>query len=329
MPPVDPKYDVAISFLSPDLNLAEAIRDQLRPDLTVFVYSRNQEEVAGKDGLDQFHQIFRYESRLNVVLYRDGWGETPWTGVEENAIKGSALHSRFRSVFIVQLEKKATLPRWVPETLITMQFADFGITETVGAIRRRAIELDAKQRVESTVELARRLEQEADERRRRRSLEASDAGLQAGLRMSNEVTDAAEEIGRAVLAELQKKTPFERTDGTEGAILNFGWISLHIDWDGDSITQVGATTVRISCWQAQSQGGHSRKWIEVSSAVYESRLAAADDWKWRDKKGRDWSPTQLSDAWMKTVVRLELGPPRRTARRRRTVIPPSESFWNP
>jgi hypothetical protein len=75
-----PKYEVAFSFLAQDLALATRCSEALSP-LTTFVFSRHQETLAGTDGQESFRSAFRFDSRLNVVLLRAGWGETPWTRV--------------------------------------------------------------------------------------------------------------------------------------------------------------------------------------------------------------------------------------------------------
>ena len=54
--------------------------------MKVFFYPRNQEELAGTDGLESMRKPF-FDSRVMVVLYREKWGKTPWTRVEETAIK--------------------------------------------------------------------------------------------------------------------------------------------------------------------------------------------------------------------------------------------------
>ena len=48
----EPQYDVAISFLSKDEPTAAALRDRLSECLSVFFYPRNQEQLAGTDGLE-------------------------------------------------------------------------------------------------------------------------------------------------------------------------------------------------------------------------------------------------------------------------------------
>jgi hypothetical protein len=75
----DFKYDVAFSFVAQDEGLATQLADQFEGRLRVFLYSRKQEQLAGTDGEKSFNDVFAAQSRLVVVLYRDEWGQSPWT----------------------------------------------------------------------------------------------------------------------------------------------------------------------------------------------------------------------------------------------------------
>ena len=85
------EYDVAISFLGRDHGTAVALRELLAPSLRVFEFSSRQEEIAGTDGLATVRQVFGAAARLVVVLHRGGWGESPWTRVEQIAIQDRFL----------------------------------------------------------------------------------------------------------------------------------------------------------------------------------------------------------------------------------------------
>src|SRR5665213_3695102 len=102
----NPKYDVAISFLQQDVNTAEALARKLGEVFDVFFYPDRQEELAGKDGLEGFREPFYDNSRLNVVLYRDGWGQTRFTGVEERAIKDACFNNGgYDRLFFLMLDE--------------------------------------------------------------------------------------------------------------------------------------------------------------------------------------------------------------------------------
>ena len=136
----DPVYDVAISFLYQDLALAQALYGELNKELKVFFYPRNQEELAGSDGLESMREPFRSQSLLNVVLYRPKWGKTPWTGVEEVAVKESCLATSFKSIFFFVIEATSDIPLWLPETHVRFNYADFPLDQAIGAIKARVKE---------------------------------------------------------------------------------------------------------------------------------------------------------------------------------------------
>jgi hypothetical protein len=136
-----PRFDVAISFLSADKPIAAALDNALSNGLEVFFYPRSQEVLAGKDGLEAMRAPFLLEqSRVVVVLYREPWGETPWTGVEALAIKDRCLKDRFQSLFFMTLDKTSALPAWLPLTHVRFSYADYGLDQAVGAIKARVQE---------------------------------------------------------------------------------------------------------------------------------------------------------------------------------------------
>src|ERR1700733_4890274 len=91
------------------LRLAQKLYDKLSQGLNVFFFPHNQEELAGTDGLESMREPFFNQSRLNVVLYRERWGNTPWTGVEAAAIKDSSLENYFENIFLFVVEPTRTL----------------------------------------------------------------------------------------------------------------------------------------------------------------------------------------------------------------------------
>ena len=80
------------------------------------------------------------DSRLAVVLYREPWGKTPWTRVEETAIKEGCLEHGWQRLFFMVLDRASALPRWLPQHHVRFNYADFGLEQAVGAIKARAQE---------------------------------------------------------------------------------------------------------------------------------------------------------------------------------------------
>ena len=168
----EPTYDVAISFLSADENIAAALTSELTRGLSVFFYPKQQRETAGTDGLETMRKLYSLEtSRVVVVLFRKGWGETPWTGVEETAIKERCLKDKYRSVLFLRLDK-GELPEWVPDTYISFNYDDFGLDQAVGAIKARVQEQGGLIQPESVTKRAERYRLEGDYQREREGLKS-------------------------------------------------------------------------------------------------------------------------------------------------------------
>src|SRR3989304_7071387 len=123
------KSDVRISFLSQDEPLALELYGRLSQQLVVFVYSKKQEELAGTNGIESFRVAFRSQARLIVVLFRDGWGETPWTRFEQTAITERVVSEGWDCLFFVMLDRAATPPKWLSKTYIRFNFEEYGLEQ--------------------------------------------------------------------------------------------------------------------------------------------------------------------------------------------------------
>jgi hypothetical protein len=80
------------------------------------------------------------DSRVMVVLYQDPWGKTPWTRVEETAIKEACLEHGWERLFFMVLDRASRLPVWLPQNLVRFNYVDFGLEQAVGAIKARVHE---------------------------------------------------------------------------------------------------------------------------------------------------------------------------------------------
>jgi hypothetical protein len=152
----DYQYEVAISFKAENEPVALQLKAALDPPLGTFVYSKAQEELAGRDGLEAFTEIFRDKCRLVVLLFGAGYGDTRWTRVEETAIKARLFEGDgWPHLLIVRMDK-SPLPKWVAiPTKLYFDPATFPVSDLVAAIRARCAELGAQLRRPTAAELAR------------------------------------------------------------------------------------------------------------------------------------------------------------------------------
>jgi len=152
------KYDVAFSFLAEDEALAIELNDLLQDRLSTFLYSKKQEEISGSDGEETFNAVFGEQARLVVVLYRDGWGETPWKRIEQTAIRNRAFDEGYDFVTFVPLDEPATVPKWLPKTQIWVGLNRWGTSGTASVIEARVQELGGLPHEETVENRAKRLE---------------------------------------------------------------------------------------------------------------------------------------------------------------------------
>lgn len=174
-------YDVAFSFLDQDKALAHELRRLLEPGLAVFVYDRKQEAVGGQDGAEAYARIFKKDARLSVILYRDGWGGTRFTAIEEAAIRDRATRTRFRSMAVVMVEPNQRLPDWIPETTVYQHAWEEPRAETSAVIRARARDVGAVVKVETVLDIAKkRSAQQKLKQNREQFLNSAPGAIAAG-----------------------------------------------------------------------------------------------------------------------------------------------------
>lgn len=171
------KYDVAFSFLGSDENLATELCDKLKDRFDIFLYSKKQEELAGKDGEQKFNSVFESEARIVVVLFRKEWGETPWTRIEQTAIRNRAHDKGYDFTLFIQLEPGVSLPGWMPKNRLWFGLDQYGIGGALSVIEARIQEAGGQTRPETFEERTTRLNREMETEKARKSFLKSDAGV--------------------------------------------------------------------------------------------------------------------------------------------------------
>ena len=171
-------YDVAISFVAKDEALAALLADQFEGRLRIFLYSRKQEQLAGTDGEKRFNDVFSKQSRLVVVLYRAGWGETPWTRIEETAIRNRAFEVGYGFVLFIPLDEQPSVPQWLPRNQLWIGLARWGVTGAASVIDARFQELGGTPETETLEHRTARLEKVVNFAKFREKYLSSSLGVQ-------------------------------------------------------------------------------------------------------------------------------------------------------
>jgi hypothetical protein len=121
------KYDLAFSFVKEDEGIATQLNDLVQDRYRTFLYSKAQEKLVGTDGEKTFNSVFGQESRTVAILFRKEWGQTPWTRIEETAIRNRAHDRGYDFTTFIVTEPGSRLPNWVPKTRIWYDLPRFGL----------------------------------------------------------------------------------------------------------------------------------------------------------------------------------------------------------
>jgi hypothetical protein len=223
------KYEVAFSFLKEDEQLAESLNDLIGDRLSTFLYSKRQGEVAGRDGEALFNRVFGKESRIVVILYREGWGQTPWTRIEETAIKNRAFDSGYEFVVLISLTKPATKPPYIPQTYLYVGFDRFGKEGAAAVIENRVATAGGNIRAESAVDHALRVHRKEEYQAKRGRFLGSEAGVQAADRDAVALVNFIESAVEKIRNQSGLKMRFMRFDHRSCEI-HFGDYCIAVGW---------------------------------------------------------------------------------------------------
>lgn len=299
------EYDVAISFLGKDHGIAVALRELIAPSLRVFEFSSRQEEIAGTDGLTTFRQVFGSFARLVVVLYRDGWGDSPWTRVEHVAIQERFLKQGPEFLLFVMVDSASAPPPWVPENRIRLNLEEYGLEQAAGAIRLRVQELGGSTATESVAERARRAAEIQQYAADTAALKSDDRGV-------GQVQEEAQTLFRLLTEHLEESASAAPSLGLEWAEHSraFGarspkasvYIQLHIEYSNSlsdswlSIREMGGGIILP---------GERRHYLREPKVFgdtrYEPDRRVGVGWGWR-AGNKLWSSMDLADQIARRLI---------------------------
>jgi hypothetical protein len=177
--PHDFEYDVAFSFLAQDESVATEHNGALSERVKTFLYSKRQEQLAGTDGEKTFNAVFGEKSRFVVILYRETWGTTPWTRIEETAIRNRAHEEGYDFALLVPMGKPPTTPKWFPKNRLWLGLERYGEAGAAAVIEARIQELGGTPHQETLEERAARQARAVEFKAEREMALNSRAGVEA------------------------------------------------------------------------------------------------------------------------------------------------------
>lgn len=252
MPTSQFEYDVAISFGYKDEPFANKLYELLKGRLKVFLYSKEQEKLAGTDGEATFNEVFGQQAKLVVVLYREAWGNTPFTRFEETAIRNRAYSDGYDFTVFIPMDdtERQKMPNWVPKNRLYVGLERWGIEGACGVIEARFSELGGEVHEETVQEIAAKAaEKLAYEERREKHLSTHE-GVNAQRASFEEVREKLIEG----VATIQKILPAiemtEKHDGRPGGPMVFlsNPIAVSIGWRPEYANVMRKSRLEATFW---------------------------------------------------------------------------------
>lgn len=303
------KYEVAFSFLQDDEQLALEIANRIRDRVSVgvFVYSERQDELVGTDGVDSFSRVFGEESRIVVILYREGWGQTKWTRVEENAIRARGFEQGHEFVLLVKLDP-ANAPVWLPRTRIYLGFDRYGIDGVASVIEARVQAVGGIVHIESIANYAARISHDLNFESKRRQFLSSDTGVETArtevVVLFGELERLAQQVNNGSEIQLAFHHPSFDFCRLSTRNARFG-VTWHQQW-ANSLEYAGLTFIL-------SDGGSFYGPYTIKEPDYKQELSYSVDLDrgghvgWRESEGekRLLTTTSLAETWLKLLLERE------------------------
>lgn len=294
----DYKYDVAISFLGNDLQLAQELTGLLRDRMTVFLFTERQGEVAGSDGMETLTSVFGGEARLVVVLHRATWGQTPWTRVEETAIKNRGLDHGWDFVLVIPLES-SSVPPYIPKTQIWLSYERYGLPTAVAVLERKLEELGGKPQPVTAQTKAEQYKRHVEWKEKAERLRRSQEGVDAA---QKHVTTLFAELKQALAAgggpQFNARTPTaarmwtSQPDG-EGSTVTIRW---QLQW-GNVLDHSG---LHVRLWKGYASAAGEDlvtfvEPVELAGHAFDFVYTESEKWMWQHRDtSRTYDTTELA-----------------------------------
>lgn len=106
------EFELGISFLTQDENLAERLNEELNQHVKTYFYKEHEKKQVFQDAVELYDEIFSQQVRFSIILYRDGWGDKGITSVEKRAIKSVLIDDDRGIDFILLVSLDGKRPRW-------------------------------------------------------------------------------------------------------------------------------------------------------------------------------------------------------------------------
>jgi len=276
-------WPAAISLLAEDEPYGRALAREIERHVRgeVFLYSRRQEAIA-KDGrlVELFTRVFDHEAKVPVVLYREGWGQTRYTALEQDALRARRLREDPRSILVVTMDGGFPAA-WYPPDLFRADARQFSKPQIAALVTERVKAAGGVVGPEPPVEKAKRIERERAELERLRGILRSE-GPAALEQEASGLFCQIREVADAVTANGLEPMYYDERQRT--CRVNYRWASLVCQWHRPIANSLQDASLAFSIKDAPTHlaGRHRSGEVRIlESGTLEIDLPAEGLWGWR------------------------------------------------
>lgn len=309
-------YEVAFSFLQQDEGIAYALNDLIQDKFKTFLYSERQKVLAGTDGEKTFNEVFGEKSRIVIILYREDWGHTSWTRIEETAIRNRAHNEGYDFTTFVQLDLKSKMPKWLPKTRIYYNFDRWGINGLAPVIESRIQEAGGQGKPDSIEDQAARLKRHVlNQKERYQFLNSSEGYKKAQLEFDKLFVLLQSKTKQLEDPEMHLHFGYETLVGKifivrcEGYGLHFNWSYKYENSLTDSVLLVDltqSTQNQTTAFLESSMYGRLKE-TPINSAEYNfdfNPISKETGWSIRTNEADFYLTEKLMDIWLKRFLEM-------------------------
>lgn len=295
------KYEVAFSFLSRDESLAQHLNDLLQDRISTFIYPERQLEIAGKDGEVALKKAFGSESRVVVILYRNEWGTTDWTRVEQEAIRERGHHHGFDFCLIIPLENPPSKPEWFPSYNLWIGIERWGNEAAAAVIEARIQQAGGITREESLADRKARLERQIVSAEKRKAFLESEKALQPAGQEAQRVFNILEEMSKS-LSTASFPLQSERMMG--GVKVVSSGFDIRTYWHQAYSNSLSNSGLHVRLYQIDTNERYDLKYNEIRNFEFEFSLNESDQhgWKARSRKKEFFNSSALAEFALRLLL---------------------------
>jgi hypothetical protein len=292
------KYDVAFSFLERDEDLAVQVDTLLHGRVKTFIPSRREALLAHTDFEQTVHRVFGGETRIVTVLYRDSWGRTGCTLLEESAIRHRAHEDGYDFILLIPLDTPPSLPSWIPKKQSWLGFNRWGVEGMAAVIDARVQQAGGPTHEETPLERAQHLERERVFEEERQAFLNSQEGVRAAqselAKLFNDIDRISNEINKTT-----RKISIHLERDEKNLVLSAHGLSLDVTWVLRSPNTLEKSALHVMLWRGlfpvHGAAFEKPRRLETTEFHFDRNSAGDVGWHESERKDRFFTSAELAE----------------------------------